>query len=575
VKSIRSISLLALIVITMMAVACAQAQDTTVDATGATRITLNGDSIVVEGSGAVANGSTLTITSAGTYSLTGSLTDGQIVVDSSDQEWVTLILSGVNIHNEDNAAIFVMNAEGTNIVVAEGTQNVVSDGGAYDFGGTGLDEPNAAIFSDDDLTITGSGSLTVDARYNDAIASKDGLVISESTIVITSVDDGIRGKDYLLVTGANLNVTTQGDGLKSDNDEDSTLGTISLSGSMIAINSGGDAITAETTVTITDGTFNLVSGGGSSYFASEDVSTKGIKAGVSVRIDGGTFTINASDDALHSNGSIVINGGAFALATGDDGIHADATVDINGGAIDISTSYEGIESAIITINAGDIHLIASDDGLNAAGGNDGSGFGGGLGGRPGRDNFAASGNYHIYINGGYISIDANGDGVDANGSIDMTGGVVIVNGPTQSMNSALDYDGTFAMSGGFFVATGSAGMAQSPDQSSSQNSLLLNLNGTQPAGTLIHIQSSDGSDILTFAPSKEYQSLTFSSPDLALGSTYSVYIGGTSDGAQTDGLYTSGVYTPGTYYTDFSVSSVVTMLGNAGFGMGGGRPGRP
>jgi hypothetical protein len=283
-----------------------------------------------------------------------------------------------------------------------------------------------------------------------------------------------------------------------------------------------------------------------------------------VLIDAGTFTINTADDAIHSNANVTINGGTFTIATGDDGIHADATVTINNGEIAITESYEGIESAVITINDGAINVVAGDDGINVAGGADGSGMmaGPGRGGRPGQlqDMTTYTGSHYLYINGGYIVVNAAGDGLDANGAIEMTGGTVLVNGPTNAGNGALDYDGTFNISGGFFVAAGSAGMAQSPSASSTQNSLLVNFSGTLPGGTLVSIVNAAGESILTFAPSKEYQSIVFSSAELVNGD-YTLYYGGSSTGAATDGLYQGGAYTPGTEYTSFTVSSVVTGIG--------------
>jgi hypothetical protein len=252
-------------------------------------------------------------------------------------------------------------------------------------------------------------------------------------------------------------------------------------------------------------------------------------------------------------------------------MHTNATLEINGGNIQITDSYEGIESAVITINDGEIQIVASDDGINVAGGTDGSGmnmgpgFGGGHGGGPGegpgQDNFAAADSYRLTINGGYIYVDANGDGIDSNGSIEMAGGVAIVNGPTERMNGALDYVSGFSMTGGFLVAAGSSGMAEAPSASSSQYSVLLNLSSAQPAGTLIHIQTSDGEDVLTFAPTKLYQSIAFSSAELAGGSTYDVYYGGSSTGTVRDGLYQDGTYSSGTEYTSLTISGMVTRIG--------------
>jgi hypothetical protein len=532
---------------------------------------LNGSSIAVNGGGVTVDGSKATITSAGTYHLNGPLADGQIIVNTDDGGMVTLVLDGVDIHSSTSAPIYVKSAEETLIVLADGTENLVSDAESYVLEDEESDEPNAAIFSKDDLTIYGSGSLTVDANFNDGIASKDGLIIGGGVITVDSVDDGIRGKDYIVVKDGNITVSAQGDGLKSDEDADATKGYIAIEGGVIDINCGGDAIQGQTAVMITDGKFNLFSGGGHNARIAESTSAKGIKAGVSLRIDGGTFNIDSADDALHSNGSLVVNGGSFVLATGDDAMHADSTLQVNGGQFTITDSYEGIESAVITINAGDIHIISNDDGINVSAGNDGSGTnlgpGAGGGGRPGRagpgqDWFAFSGDDYLYINGGYIVIDAAGDGIDVNGSIEMTDGVVIVNGPTEQMNGALDCIGAFNMHGGFLVAAGSAGMAEGPDATSTQYSVLINLNGTLEAGALFQIQNGDGDAVLTFAPTKRYQSVAFSSPELTGGTTYVAYYGGSSTGTLTDGLYQGGIYTPGTNLGSFTLSAIATRLGS-------------
>jgi hypothetical protein len=539
-----------------------------------TRIMLNGNSITVEGEGATVDGSTVTITSAGTYSISGSLADGQIIVNSDDEETVGLLLNGVNIHSSTSAPIYVISAAEAVVILGDNTENHLSDGDTHVFANADEDEPNAALFSKADLTIYGNGSLTVAGNYNDAIASKDGLEIAGGTITVSSVDDGIRGKDYLIVKSGNIQVTAQGDGLKSDNEDDATRGYISIEAGVINITCGGDAIQAVTNVWISGGDLTIVSGGGSDSGIAADISAKGIKAGVNLRIDEGTFTINSADDALHSNGSLTINGGTFVISTGDDAIHADATLEVNGGQISITESYEGMESAVITVNDGDIRLVSTDDGINVsiANGDAGMSQGAAMGGRPGRGGapgqgggpnaFDYSATSFLYVNGGHIVVNSGGDGVDVNGSIVMTDGVVIVHGPTMQMNGALDCVGSFNVSGGFLVAVGSAGMAEAPDASSTQNSLLLNFSGTLQSGALVHIESSDGQEVLTFAPTKQIQSIAFSSPDLKNGSSYNVYYGGSSTGTVTDGLYQDGTYAPGTQYTSFTVSSTTTRLGS-------------
>ena len=516
-------------------------------------ITLNGTSITEDTDSAEADGSTVTITSPGTYSFSGTLTDGQIIVDTDEDGIVRLILNGVNISSSSSAPIFISSAEKTLVVLNEGTENYLTDSDSYVFEGDD-DEPNAALFSKDDLTIYGEGSLTVTGNYNDAIASKDGLIIRDANINVISVDDGIRGKDYLIVKDGTIDVDAGGDGLKSDN-EDAGTGYISIDDGDITIDADGDAMQAESDVIIADGTFDITTGGGSGSSYDDDSSIKGIKAGVSIEIDGGTFTVNSADDAVHSNGSLQIDGGSFALSSGDDGIHADSSIIINDGEINIAKSYEGIESAVITINDGDINIVSSDDGINVAGGNDGS-----TTGRPGSGSFNSSTDYYLYINGGYIVVDATGDGMDSNGSIVMTDGTVIINGPTSSQNGAIDYNSTFTISGGILLAAGSSGMAQAPSSSSSQHSVSLTFKSQQQAGTLVHVQTSGGDEIFTFAPSKKFQSLVFSLPELAGGTTYSIYYGGSSTGTESDGLYDGGEYTPGTLYNTFTISGTNTNV---------------
>ena len=253
-------------------------------------------------------------------------------------------------------------------------------------------------------------------------------------------------------------------------------------------------------------------------------------------------------------------------------MHADSSLTINGGGIRITKSYEGLESAVITINDATIHVVASDDGINVAGGNDGSP----VNGRPGQNTFDAVGNYFLYINGGYVVINAGGDGLDSNGSIEMTGGTVIVNGPTNNGNGALDCNGGFGISGGYLVAVGSSGMAETPDTSSTLNSVKVTYASTQAAGTMVHIETEDGKDVLTFVPAKAYQSVVFCSAELQDGVTYVVYSGGSSTGTAEDGLYSVGTYTPGTEVTSFTVSGSVTYAGSsaaAGAAPGGFAPG--
>jgi hypothetical protein len=532
------------------------AEDYQWDEKDVTKITLTGTSATISGEGASADGGKITINSAGNYQISGTLNDGRIIVDTDDAEIVRIILNGANITNTTNAPLAIIDAEKTIIILVDGSTNALADATSYIFDSDDEDEPNATLFSKDDLSIFGTGTLIIDANYNDGIASKDGLVIKSGNIEINSVDDGIRGKDYLVIKSGDISISANGDGLKSDNEDDETLGYISVESGNLTIDANGDAIQAQTDLIISGGTFDLTSGGGSSYSYNEDNSSKGMKADITITIDNGNFNIQSADDAIHSNKSISIHGGIFNIASGDDGIHADSSIGIHGGEFLITKSYESIESAIITINDGNINLTASDDGINVAGGNDGSSMN-----RPGYGGFnTTNSNYYLYINGGYLAVNADGDGLDANGSIEMTGGTVIVHGPTSNGNGTLDFDGSFTLDGGFFAGAGSAGMVQAPGSNSTQNSVLIGFTSTLTSGTLIHLENSEGEKLITFAPAKNCQAFLFSSSDLKNGNAYNIYTGGTSTGTATNGLYTEGTYEPGTLFENFTISSAITLI---------------
>jgi energy-converting hydrogenase Eha subunit E len=499
----------------------------------------------LEGSGATVDGNIVTITSAGTYGISGTLDEGQIVVYTQDNAVVKLILNGADITCSTGAPVYIINADKTVVTLAEGTENYITDGDSYIFEDAASDEPNAVVFSKDDLTINGGGRLTVKANYNNGIASKDDLKITGGSITVNAVNDGIKGRDCIGIKDGIITVNAGGDGMQSNNDEDPEKGFVSIEGGTIDITAGADGIQAETGILIIGGDITMATGGGSSISTAD--SAKGLKTGVSMTIEGGTIDIDSADDSVHSNGSIVINGGLLALASGDDAIHADSTIEINGGDINIARCYEGIESANISINDGEIHLVSSDDGINAVSDDGGIPVMGPPG--PGQD----GGNDHLYINGGYIVVDALGDGFDVNGSVYMTSGSLIINGPVRNDNGALDYTGVFQMTGGFLVVVGSAGMAQTPSQSSTQSSMGLRYSSPQAAGTMIHIETEDGLEVLTFVPTKAYQSVVLCSSQLKKGATYVVYSGGSSTGAVTDGLYTGGTYTPGTELGSFTL----------------------
>ncbi len=529
-------------------------------------VTIDLDNLVAT-SGVTVDGTSVIVTSGGTYELSGELADGELIVEAGDAE-VQLILDGVDITNSTGAAIAVMSAGQVTVILADGSANSLTDGSTYVLA-DGEDEPNAALYSKADLSIGGEGTLAVTGNYNDGITSKDGLVIDGGTVVVIAVDDGIRGKDYVVVEDGALEISAGGDGIKADNEEDADKGFISISGGALDIDAGGDGVQAATDVIITGGEFDITTGGGSAASLGADASAKAVKGAVSVVIEGGSFAIDSADDAIHSNESVVINNGSFEIRTGDDAVHADNTVEVNGGSITVTESYEGIEGTIVTINGGDIDIVASDDGLNVAGGVDGSGTlnaagapsedgfrtrpGGGPGGGGtvgeaggGTPPVETPGEYYLYINGGVISIDAYGDGIDSNGYVVMTGGTVIIDGSTSSRDSALDHNGTFEMNGGTLIGTNIDGMMSEGINAGTQAAIYFTTSSAISGGEVVHIAGADGAAIATFETTNDFSVVVFSSPDLVAGETYEVSIGGTAGGADTYGLYAADAYSAGT-----------------------------
>ncbi len=501
-------------------------------AAASSSITFAGTSIQVGGTGTSVLASQVTITSPGTYVVSGTLDDGQILVDTESDEAVRLVLNGTSITSSTSAPIYVKNAKNVVLILADGTRNSLTDSAGLVYSDTEKMEPDATLFSKSDLTINGTGSLTVTARFNDGITSKDDLRIVSGTVAVTAAGDGIKGKDLVAVKDGTITIDAAGDGMKSTNAEDPSKGFIAIEAGTFKIDAGKDGIQAETMVWI----------------------------------GGGMIRIDAADDAVHSNDRIVIDAGTVTLSSGDDGIHADLGIEINGGDIVIAASYEGIESEAIALNGGNVSVTASDDGINGSSASAVTT----VAGRPGMESGGAS----LLISGGYWYVNANGDGIDINGTIEMTGGTVVVNGPTDNGNGPMDYTGVFKISGGILIAAGSSGMAVAPTDDSTQSSILVNFTSSQAAGTLFRLQNAAGEDIATFAPAKTFQSVLVSDPDLKQGETYRILSGGTVSGTEKNGLYADPAYTAGTTMTELTLSGIVTTYGSGGMGgPGGGMPG--
>ena len=523
------------------------------------KVEFSDDKISVDGKNAAASENTLTISGAGVFSLSGACSDAKILVEAADNDEVTLLLNGVNLTSKNGAVIDCEKAKSLYIVSAGGTENTLSDTEYYTFA-EGEDEPNAAVFSRCDTVYNAAegGSLTINGNYKDGLKCKDGFSIEGGTLEINSADDGITGKDFVTILGGKITINSSGDGIKSTHDTDEKRGYVTIDGGEITINSAKDGIQAETVLTVNGGKIDIISGGdeadkeisrnrgfldfdnrggnktrpngnGSMMFPNDDTMTtattsaqtdadstessdsmKGLKAGKSIVIAGGEINVKAADDSVHANGDVTVKSGTLALSSCDDGIHADETLLISGGKITVTKSYEALEGKNIEISGGEINVKATDDGINAAGGDNGSALG-----------FNANTeDYYISISGGNITVNAGGDGLDSNGTIALSGGFVVVYGPTDSGNGAIDYEKSFAVSGGEMIALGSSGMAQAPGTLSQP---CLSIYADVSENSKIEVRDSSGSVVMSTTTPKKCSSLIFTSDKFKEGESYSIY----------------------------------------------------
>ena len=449
------------------------------------------------GSGVSVDGDTVTITTAGTYRVSGTLTSGSLVIEAPDGV-VNLVLDGVDITAEGVAAINVVDAERVVAWLADGSDNVLADSRGATVDETAEDAPNATLYSTADLWIAGPGALSVTAHAADAITSKDTLVLAGGAVTVDAADDGVRGKDHLVVTGGTLTANVEGDALRSDD---------------------------ESVVDDPDAAVGVI------------------------WIDGGTLDLTAGSDAVDAARQVTVLSGDLTIAAGDDGLHSDNVLRVAGGTVSITESVEGIEGAYMYLSGGDVSVVSTDDGINVSGGAEAltatsrpppaadgparprattrrvarrwvacRGWPGGRRRRPRRpvrttdpvDDLASltvsamegsgfggpaeadNGTRFLEVSGGTYVIDAASDGVDVNGAMSMTGGTLVVSGTEDARNGALDVDDAFTISGGTLAANGMATMAVAPGEGSTQATLALTFSGTVPAGTMITVTDADG-----------------------------------------------------------------------------------
>ncbi len=485
---------------------------------GNTQIVLNGNSVKVTGRGASASGSTVTITGSGTYRISGTLSDGQIIVDIDDDDTTVLLLQGASVTNQSDAALYVKNSHGLLIYLQEGTVNSFTSGEETAINAWASDSfaTGGAVMLSDDAVISGSGALEVYGYINNGIHCSNDLSIESGIINVTAVNNGIKGKDSLTVNGGTITVNSGGDGLKSDDETDESTGILTVNGGTVEITSCDE----------------------------------GIKATTRIVLAGGEISMNCSDDGVNCDGDILINGSAMMIECADDGVHADGSVTIESGTVTVTGSTEGVEGKNVTVNGGMVSITASDDGFNCT-----NGGGSQFGWRPG-------GGYNsgdlpcLTINGGTVYVNAQGDGLDSNGDLIINGGYVVVDGPSGNGNGSLDSGtesgGTITVNGGTLLSIGSTGMVEVPEDTSSQITFAYNANFS--AGTAIRILDSSGNVLIEHTAVKSGGNIIFSSPELEMNGGYVLQVGGS------------------TY--DIIITETVTTYGQmGGFGGFGGGPG--
>ena len=544
--------------------------ETSYDEKECVKIVLDGDSASCNSDKVKIEGSAVTVCDEGSYLFTGTLSDGQIAVEAEDSDKPQLVFDNVSVTSSDSAALYIVEADKVFVTQTEGSENSLINGG--EFVSDGENNIDGAVFSKQDLTFNGAGTLTVTSPAGHGIVCKDDLVFTGGVYDIASASHGLDANDSIRTTAAEFKVASGKDGFHAENSDNEEKGFVYIADGSFDIEAEGDGISAGYYGLIEDGNFDIVSGGGcenaekkssdnwggfmgghggpgmhggqgidpgsadpaaggsSSDDSSDSTSIKGIKTDGDLTINGGAFDMDTADDALHSNTVMVINGGDFKIAAGDDAIHAEESLDVTAGTIDISESYEGLEALDIVISGGDISVTSSDDGLNAAGGNDSSGeggrdqMGGAKGGPGGQGGGSSDGS--IEINGGNIDIHASGDGIDSNGTLLITGGMTVVTGPTQGDTAVLDYDSTAEITGGIFIGTGAMQMAQT--FSSSEQGVIAVSVGDQGSGAQVVLTDRSGSEIMTHTIEQSANLIILSSPDIKKGDSYTISIGSVS-----------------------------------------------
>ena len=484
-------------------------QDLSWDASSETAIDLSNPTAT---DGVTVEDGTLTITKAGTYKLSGEY-QGQIKVETADSDAVRLVLDNANITNSSGAALNVVNADEVILYSASGTTNTISDGA--DYTATGEDDPDAVVYSKADMTIAGEGTLKVNGNHEDGIHTSDGLVIASGTLEVNAANTGIKGKDYVDILGGTINVTAQQDGIKSTNDTDEGKGWTRLSNGTVTVNAGDD----------------------------------GFKASRVVEISGGSLTVEQSDEGIEAQ-YINVSGGDVNVTSADDGMNASLktsdseSTDSSANTSDAANQQQnnqqqgsipgGQQSGTSNQQQQGMGQPPAMPGGNAQDGTSQNGTTGtgqqGMGqppqgGMPG----GGGGTFEVIdaainVSGGHVTVNAEGDGIDSNGVTTLSGGTLIVNGPSQGGNAALDTNGDLLLNGATVLSGSTADMFEAPSTNSTSGYLKLTNSSGFEQGSTVQVADSSGKVVANYKVTKSnVQLVLVSSSSIVKGQSYTAY----------------------------------------------------
>ena len=454
---------------------------------------------------------TLTITKAGTYKLSGEY-QGQIKVETADSDAVRLVLDNANITNSSGAALNVVNADEVILYSASGTTNTISDGA--DYTATGEDDPDAVVYSKADLTIAGEGTLKVNGNHEDGIHTSDGLVIASGTLEVNAANTGIKGKDYVDILGGTINVTAQQDGIKSTNDTDEGKGWTRLSNGTVTVNAGDD----------------------------------GFKASRVVEISGGSLTVEQSDEGIEAQ-YINVSGGDVNVTSADDGMNASLktsdseSTDSSANTSDTANQQQnnqqqgslpgGQQSGTSNQQQQGMGQPPAMPGGNAQDGTSQNGTTGtgqqGMGQPPQGGMPGGGGTFEVIdaainVSGGHVTVNAEGDGIDSNGVTTLSGGTLIVNGPSQGGNAALDTNGDLLLNGATVLSGSTADMFEAPSTNSTSGYLKLTNSSGFEQGSTVQVADSSGKVVANYKVTKSnVQLVLVSSSSIVKGQSYTAY----------------------------------------------------